>query len=441
MRSPSVPCAFLASALLAVFCQTASALWDLETSGRQMMRADTLCPEKPDSCPKCVASLDDLTKDELCESDTAARVQNDYRFVENSGNRRCGLLNVLSVLRDDMGLVASHYRASLDEACRCDLLDQKSTFALLFLFEKVKHKHGKYQLPLDHDVKLIQLNSTAHIRLEELLRECPREHQQLRLRRSDSYGHTYGGGSPSYSAPSYSAPSYSAPSYSAPSYSAPYSAPAYSPPSYSAPSYAPPSYSAPSYSPPSYSAPSYSPPSYSAPSYAPPSYSAPSYSAPSHDSYGDSYGDSYSGGYAPSVSYTYVTYVPPSYASYAPPSYAAPKPKKSTFALLFLFEKVKHKHGKYQLPLDHDVKLIQLNSTAHIRLEELLRECPREHQQLRMRRSDSYGHTYGGGNAYTSSYLVKTVKYFYPAAPSYSYPSYSAPSYSPKLQCPIIFSP
>ncbi|KAG0431768.1 hypothetical protein HPB47_021476 [Ixodes persulcatus] len=114
---------------------------DLEASGRQVMLADTLCPEKPDSCPKCVASLDDLTKDELCESDT-----------------------------------------------------EKSTFALLFLFERVKHKDGKYQLPLDHDVKLIQLNSTAHVRLEELLRECPREHQQLRMRRSDSYGHTYGGG-------------------------------------------------------------------------------------------------------------------------------------------------------------------------------------------------------------------------------------------------------
>ncbi|CAN8029000.1 unnamed protein product, partial [Ixodes persulcatus] len=229
MRSPSVPCAFLASALLAVFCQTASALWDLEASGRQVMLADTLCPEKPDSCPKCVASLDDLTKDELCESDTAARVLNDYRFVENSGNRRCGLLNVVSVLRDDMGLVSSRYRASLDEACRCDLLDQKSTFALLFLFERVKHKDGKYQLPLDHDVKLIQLNSTAHVRLVELLRECPREHQQLRMRRSDSYGHTYGGGNAytssylvktvKYVYPAYGSSSYSAPSYSAPSYS------------------------------------------------------------------------------------------------------------------------------------------------------------------------------------------------------------------------------
>ncbi|KAK8769322.1 hypothetical protein V5799_014215 [Amblyomma americanum] len=110
-----------------------------------------------------------------------------------------------------------------------------------------------------------------------------------------------------------------------------------------------------------------------------------------------------------------------------------------------------HEEGQYfllfkEVPETVATKLTQvvLDANATV-LPYTFQQSRYVYQQLTVcqeaqKRSD-YGASYGGGSAYTSSsYLVKTIKYYYPApsyapsysapAPSYSAPSYSAPSYS-----------
>ncbi|KAL3199196.1 hypothetical protein MRX96_014149 [Rhipicephalus microplus] len=104
-----------------------------------------------------------------------------------------------------------------------------------------------------------------------------------------------------------------------------------------------------------------------------------------------------------------------------------------------------------ELVLDSNVTVLPYTFEQSRALHRQLTEC-----RTAQKRSD-YG--YGGGSAYTSSsYMVKTIKYYYPApsydyaAPSYSAPSYAAPSYAapsyampsyaaPSYAAPCLFRP
>ncbi|CAN8029002.1 unnamed protein product, partial [Ixodes persulcatus] len=222
MGSPSVLWAFLATALLAVLCQTTSAIYrrPLTPSGRAPIAPD-LCPALPETCPQCYDSAEELTSEDVCKFDAVTVVLNVYGFIKpvEYENKLCGYLKVLTTLRAVNGPLSEVYRVSLDEDCSCVSGKKSKAFALLFKTEKViVPTNGVFHLPLDHDVKIVEYNQTTSAKLQELLRTCQGYAPVLRLKRSDSYG---GGYEPSYGGDSYSAPSYSAPSYSAPSYSAP----------------------------------------------------------------------------------------------------------------------------------------------------------------------------------------------------------------------------
>ncbi|KAM7285061.1 hypothetical protein ISCGN_032035 [Ixodes scapularis] len=220
-------------------------------------------------------------------------------------------------------------------------------------------------------------------------------------------------------------------------------------------------------------------------------YSAPSYTPPKSKSYKSS------------VTYTYVTIVAPSYGGYghsAPkyaqpaPSYAAPAPAyggedeeeklcgdlevTETFGLhknhfndvlsaslrkdcacdvtfgaghpVHVLANATSFNGiptLSQLVLNDGVTLLQHSARNQEELAAALKNCQLE-KKMDVGHGD-YSSSYEGANVYKQAYVVKTVKYVYPA-PSYDYqpshssyhaPAYHQPSYSASLQCPNLCSP
>ncbi|CAN8011306.1 unnamed protein product, partial [Ixodes pacificus] len=192
MGSPSFLWAFLATALLAVLCQTTSAIfWDRPISHVRSPIAPDLCPSLPETCPQCYDSAEELTSEDVCKFDAVTVVLNVYGFIKpvEYENKLCGYLKVLTTLRAVNGPLSEVYRVSLDEDCSCVSGKKSKTFALLFKTEKVIFPTtGVSHLPLDHDVKIVEYNQTTSAKLQELLRTCQGYAPVLRLKRSDSYG-------------------------------------------------------------------------------------------------------------------------------------------------------------------------------------------------------------------------------------------------------------